>query len=176
MFIPCDICLCYNHLQSQSATVLLRVCLSVVLYIFVVPQSSYLLFYDICFMIFMLCTPPPSIIISVYSLCSLCTHSPAPCLVCNRVESSYFVYDQISQFLTLFYKFSLTSLMPASFCTLFSDPLVFTHCLYDFVYSLSPIKSSFVSTLCTWVLTLSNPLHQSLTDSGHFYIAHRFYD
>ena len=39
------------------------------------------------------------------------------------------------------------------FVLLLSDLLVLTLCLYDFDYCLIPIKSSFFSTLCTWVLS-----------------------
>ena len=59
--------------------------------------------------------------------------------------------------------FSLTPLLSVSFGTVLYDLLVLTFYLFDFVYCLSPIKPSFVSTLCTWVLTSCIPLHHSLT-------------
>ena len=84
-------------------------------------------------MIFIVCTPPPSVVIFLFSLCVICTIWPPGT-------------DPISMF-------SLTSLLPASFCTLLSDLLVLTHCLYDFDYCLTPIKILILTTLCIWVLS-----------------------
>ena len=69
-----------------------------------------------------------------------------PCLVCVICTIWPTGTDPISMF-------SLTSLLPASFCTLLSDLLVLTHCLYDFDYCLTPIKILILTTLCIWVLS-----------------------
>ena len=142
------------HFKSQSATVLLRVLLSVVLYIFVIPQPSYLLSYVMQYLLSVPLLRPlsfPCIVFVVYAttvllhvlfviLCVLCTIWPPG-------------IDPV-------YMFSLTSLLPfpfvlvsliSGFESLPERPWLLPHL----------IKSLFFSTLCIWVLTSFHSLHQS---------------